>query len=397
LWVDRCFTIAGAGTVVTGTLAGGTVSVGDRLDVAGDDKTVVVRGIQSRGEEHESVTATARVALNLRGVDRADLGRGAALVTSGRWLLVHRLDVYVANSDIARDVVVHIGSAAVPATTRHLGENALRLRLSRRVPLHYGDRLLLREPSSRAIVGVTVADLAPAPLRRRGDAAVVASALRVPARATDEVRRRGVVDVGWLTASGLAEEPDALRIADRWVDATRWELWRTGLHDLADQERGANGLPVEVVRDRLALPDSRLLAHLVGTEPAFEITNGHVRKRNPEVDLSGLDDLLRRLAGDPFAAPDGEEIRRLDRGALVRGVRAGCLLQLGPGMYVAADAPDLAITRLGGLPQPFTVSAATRALGSTRRVVVPLLEHLDAARKTQRLPDGTRLLVGTGG
>jgi selenocysteine-specific elongation factor len=78
-------------------------------------------------------------------------------------------------------------------------------------------------------------------------------------------------------------------------------------------------------------------------------------------------------------------------------VQAGRLLEIGRGIYVAAGAPERALARLSALDQPFTVSAATRALASSRRVVVPLLEHLDAARKTRRLADGTRFLVGGAG
>ena len=78
LWIDRAFTIRGAGTVVTGTLAAGTVAAGDRLVLG--DREVVVRGVQSLGEPVERASATARVALNLRGVARrgAVPGRRAA-------------------------------------------------------------------------------------------------------------------------------------------------------------------------------------------------------------------------------------------------------------------------------------------------------------------------------
>jgi selenocysteine-specific elongation factor len=65
-------------------------------------------------------------------------------------------------------------------------------------------------------------------------------------------------------------------------------------------------------------------------------------------------------------------------------------------LYVAADAPARAVAILSELPQPFTVSAARQALGSTRRVVVPLLEHLDATRQTRRDGDGNRVVTGTG-
>ena len=68
LWVDRSFTIRGAGTVVTGTLAAGTIRVGDALVLR--DRRVTVRGLQSCGEQVEAVTGPARVAVNLRGRGR---------------------------------------------------------------------------------------------------------------------------------------------------------------------------------------------------------------------------------------------------------------------------------------------------------------------------------------
>ena len=378
LWVDRSFTIAGAGTVVTGTLAAGTVTVGDRLEVAGTDATVVVRGMQSREEDYASITATSRVALNLRGVDRHDVPRGSALVSPGSWLMTTEVDV-ILDGEIARHVVTHLGSAAVPTRVRRLGDGAARLRLDHAVPLHYGDRLLLREPSSRAVVGATVAGLAP-----------VAGTLHVPVDATDEVRRRGAVEADWLRAAGFAERPDALRVGDWWVDAVRWEQWRSTLEELASRSDEAS---IGVIRDALELPDPRLLNQLVATMPGLRIAGGLVTRTDATVDLAEIAELLDRLSDEPLAAPDGDEVRRLDRGALSRGVRAGRLLQIAPGVFVAPEAPRRAVERLGQLAQPFTVSAATQALASSRRVVVPLLEHLDAARKTRRLPDGTRVLV----
>ena len=83
LWVDRAFTIRGAGTVVTGTLGAGTLRVGDALQLG--ERTVRVRGLQSLGRDETAVGAVARVAVNLRGVEVADLGRGDALLTPGAW------------------------------------------------------------------------------------------------------------------------------------------------------------------------------------------------------------------------------------------------------------------------------------------------------------------------
>ena len=116
-----------------------------------------------------------------------------------------------------------------------------------------------------------------------------------------------------------------------------------------------------------------------------------------DIDLAVLAELFERLAYDPFDAPNQDELRELDRAALAHAARTGSLLHLGAGIYVASTAPGTAIERLSKLDPPFSVSDARQALNSTRRVVVPLLEHLDAARVTRRLADGTRFLVAPGG
>ncbi|ETB06441.1 translation elongation factor, partial [Mycobacterium avium subsp. silvaticum ATCC 49884] len=121
LWVDRSFTVRGAGTVVTGTLAAGTVRVGDELEHAG--RRVTVRGLQSLGRNEIRVGAVARVALNLRGVDRRDIGRGDTVRTPGAWRDTAEIDVALRGPGTAEDtlhsqLVLHVGSAAVPVRVR---------------------------------------------------------------------------------------------------------------------------------------------------------------------------------------------------------------------------------------------------------------------------------------
>ncbi|NAZ77359.1 selenocysteine-specific translation elongation factor, partial [Kineococcus sp. T13] len=126
LWVDRSFTVKGAGTVVTGTLGAGTVAVGDELELRGT--RVRVRSVQSLETEVERAGAVARVALNLRGVDRHDVRRGDALLTPGTHVHTDVVDVRlpVGEEDWqgAGQLVVHVGSAAVPARVRPLGIDA---------------------------------------------------------------------------------------------------------------------------------------------------------------------------------------------------------------------------------------------------------------------------------
>ena len=98
------------------------------------------------------------------------------------------------------------------------------------------------------------------------------------------------------------------------------------------------------------------------------------------------------LTAVPYAAPDAHRLAELGLGRreLAATVRAGALLRVADGVYLLPGADDRAVELLAGLPQPFTLSEARRALGSTRRVAVPLLELLDGRGLTERLPDDRR-------
>lgn len=399
LWVDRVFTIRGAGTVVTATLPAGRVAVGDTLALQPSGRQVVVRGLQSLGHDRRHVEAVARVALNLRGVDRADIRRGMALVTPGDWSVAATADAVGDVSMLPAEVTVHVGAAAVPARLRKLGERSVRVALAEPLPLHLGDRLLLRDPSSRRLAPVELVDLHPKPVRRRGDGARIGAeleALALPVTADMEVARRGSCRTDDLWRSGITDEPqDAMRVGAWRVATQTWDEWSRRLQDIAAGDDMRHGIAVSVLRQRIGLPDDVLAAELVRQTPDLLMNDGRVRTATTaEVDPR-LTPLLERLERDPLAAPDATELASLgmNRAELAEAVRRGRLVRLADGIYVAPAAADHAVSLLADLPAPFSVSDARQALGGTRRVVVPLLEHLDAARRTRRLPDGTRLLV----
>ncbi|MET8374026.1 selenocysteine-specific translation elongation factor, partial [Micromonospora profundi] len=181
LWVDRSFTVRGSGTVVTGTLGAGRLRVGDELELAGTQETVRVRGLHSLGEARPDVAAVARVAVNLRGTSRDRIGRGDALLTSGRFHRTDLVDVRLTGdpaAELPAALTLHVGSAAVPVRVRPLGADTVRLRLARPLPLLVGDRALLRDPGRHHVAGgVRVLDVAPPPLARRGAAAARAQVL----------------------------------------------------------------------------------------------------------------------------------------------------------------------------------------------------------------------------
>ncbi|BCJ48976.1 selenocysteine-specific translation elongation factor [Actinoplanes sp. NBRC 14428] len=400
LWIDRAFTIKGAGTVVTGTLGGGELRTGDELELTGADRTVRVRGLQSLGEPAGSVRGTARVAVNLRGVGTDEVGRGAALLTPGRFLFTGLVDVRVHGDpagELPATLTLHAGSAAVPVRVRPLGADTARLRLARPLPLRVGDRALLRDPGRHHVAGgVTVLDVVPPGLNRRGAAA---------ARAATLAGMDGVPDLaGELRRRKLARRDDLLRMGvpatgDTWLaDPEHWAGLRVRLAAevaaYAAERPLEPGAPVEALRHRLALPDRSLVEALVA--PPLVLRAGRVSAGGTGVPAelaAAVDEAFAELAG-PFAAPEAYRLAELGLGVrqVAAAVRAGLLVQLAGTVVLRPDAVARAGEVLAGLPQPFTLSEARQALGTTRRVAVPLLELLDRTGVTRRLPDDRRSL-----
>lgn len=424
IWVDRAFSITGSGTVVTGTLPAGTVSRGDELLITPALRPVRVRGLQSLGETTAMLTGVSRAALNLRGIDRADVARGMALVQPGRWRLARNIDVRFsrpADNGLPMMITVHVGSARTPARVRMLGSTAARLTMRDPLPLHVADRVLLRDPGAardqagpggdlelwHGVFGAVVLDVEPPPLTRRGAAAAAAAELESwPDRPTaaDLLRRRGLALAGDLAAMGLTEQPDP--VAAGWLaDPAHWTNLAKRLTVVvakhAERDPLAPGLPVEAAREALGLPDRRLVQALASatgsvTTAAGLLTAGTRPDGLPPALADAVAALIADLSARPFDAPDAARLSELglDKRNLAAAARQGALLRLGDQIVLAPGAGERAAQILAGLDQPFTAAAARVALGSTRRTVIPLLEHLDRLRITQRLPDDRRIIRG---
>jgi selenocysteine-specific elongation factor len=406
LWVDRSFTIKGSGTVVTGTLGAGSVDTGAPLELAATGRLVHVRALQSLGAPVSRATAVARVAVNLRGVERADIRRGDALVTPDRYQLTGLVDVRLSGdpvSELPPALTLHAGSAAVTAHVRPLGTDTARLRLAQPLPLRVGDRALLRDPGRHHVAGgVTVLDVVPPPLRRRGAAAARARELSTMDGRPDEtgeLRRRGLARRTDLERMGVPVT--TAPVAGDWhADPAHWAALRQRLGEEVARYAAAHplepGAPVEALRRLLDLPDRALVGALVN--PPLVMREGRVGTGTP----AGLPAAIARaveqvradLAGQPFRAPEAGRLAELGLGGreIAAAVRAGALLRVAEGVVLLPDAVDAAARVLAELPQPFTLSTARQALGTTRRVAVPLLELLDRRGATRRLPDDRRLV-----
>jgi selenocysteine-specific elongation factor len=417
LWVDRSFSIRGSGTVVTGTLAAGTLRTGDELTLlaGGADRGAVrVRGLQSLGTAASQVAAVARVAVNLRGLEKEDVARGDVLAAPGSVLLTTAVDVRLDLPDDAVGVppqgVLHLGSAAVGARVRLLEMSEgpagyARLRLDRALPLVARDVALLRDPGAHRIVArVTVLDTRPPELTRRGAARVRAAALAelaVAARPDGAalLRERGAVRGAELVATGASAPPGAL-VAGEWlIDPDAAARWQVALAALVAAQRPAGGVepgvPVAQARAALGLPDEVVVPALA--VPPLRVRAGRVVDTRSAPDLpppvaAAVEALRADLDGDPFAAPAADRLAALGLGRreLAAAERAGAVLRVADGVVLLAGAAEQAAGVLADLPQPFTTSEARQALRTSRRVVIPLLELLDRRGLTRRHPDDRR-------
>jgi selenocysteine-specific elongation factor len=399
LWVDRSFTVRGAGTVVTGTLPAGTVRVGDTLVVGA--REVTVRGIESLGVARDEVPAVARVAVNLRGAAAHDVRRGAALLAAdGHWTITEQLDVRTTAELRAApaQLTLHVGSTAVPVRQRPLDGRVVRLTLRRPLPLAAGDVGLLRDPGRHAVVaGVTVLDPRPRALTRRGAAAERGRQLAA-LDAGAELARRRVMPLAEMLRLGLV--PPVEPVHGWLVDPAHLQGLRDRLPAVVEDHLGAHplddGPPIETVARALGLPD-RALVEVVVRAPCAVRAGRVVDQRSglPTYVQDGLDRLAADLRDAPFAAPDAVRLRELGLGEaeLAAAERAGRVVRIAPGVVLLPDAPERAAAALAGLPQPFAVSQARTALGSSRRVTVPLLELLDRDGRTRRDAEDRRVVV----
>jgi len=428
LWLDRVFAIKGSGTVVTGTLQAGTVRTGDELILTPAMRPLRIRGVQSLGAAAGQVSGVARVALNLRGVSTRELSRGMALVQPGTWTLTSLIDVRLGPPPqpaaqeqpmrLSPELALHIGAARTVARVRMLGSTTARLSLAQALPLHVGDRVLLRDPGAAAdrvsgqpIYGATVLDVMPPRLRGSGAAAAAQRELASwpePPATRDLLRRHRLLRTSAASAMGLRDLPppvsgDWLADPEHWQRLRRLLVRAVAAHAASDPL--AAGLPVDAARAELGLPDRGLVEALAAGPPgdgaaeALELAGGYLRRgggrgTQPAQVPEAVRAILADLADAPFRAPDAARLQELglDNRAAAAAERAGLLLRLPGNVVLAAGATDQAAQILARLPQPFTAAEARQALETTRRVAIPLLEHLDRAGVTRRLPDDRRVM-----
>jgi selenocysteine-specific elongation factor len=386
LWVDRSFAARGSGTVVTGTLTGGSLAVGQELAVEPGGVIARVRALQSHTRPLTEAGPGRRLAVNLVGVAHGRVHRGQALVRPGQWHLSNVVDasLTVLNSldhEVGRRgaYAVYLGSGEHFIRLRVLGAAgqtiapgdtaAVRLWLPVALPLLPGDRYVLRELGrSETLGGGEILDLDP--VRPATRAAPTRSVERV-------IAEREWIDADELERlTGIATRPTIGRwvvdpgALDRQVADLRAEIG----------ESGRTGLDVATLSDR----QRTVLAGL--SDVVVEAGRARARSLPADDDLAEHPFVL-ALEAAPFAPPEPSPGHRGDLRELARkGLIIDC-----EGVWFAASAVEDATRIVAELltrhPEGVSVAVVRDALASSRKHTLPLLGHLDATGVTRRRGD----------
>jgi len=447
--IDRVFTMKGFGTIVTGTMLGGTVALGDELAVLPGGLAARVRGIEVHGTAVDHASAGHRAALNLGGVAVDDLARGDLLTHPGRVAASHILDVelrHLATAPAAlagrTKVLVHHATAQVLATLALIdrdrlapGETCLaQLRISATTPLGAlpGDHFIVRGFVATATHGSTIGGgrivrvLAPKARKGAHHAAAVATlaGARQDQRVALDVKAAAFAGLGIADlVRRLGAPADALAPALAVLVASG-ELLVTGSADHAHYVHAAAVADIEarisaaVTRSPDGAARELLRTQLPAALPARAydaIVAGLVRK----VVIITDGERLRRASGPPTAAPSAAEATLAEqfrtwglepprpkdlpttlglsevatRSLLERLLAAKRLVKIKPELYVHADVIAGLRTRLlAFLEAHKTIDAQQwkELTGASRKFTIPLAEYFDAEKLTLRIGDVRR-------
>ena len=455
LAVDRCFSLTGIGTVVTGTVHDGSVRVGDRLLISPSGREARVRGIHAQNQPAERGGAGQRCALNLTGPDlrRHDIHRGDWVLDPTLHFPTARLDVALRVSPVEEQslrhwtpVHCHLGAADITGRVAVLEGDDIapgatgmaQLVLDQPVATLHGDRIILRDQSARRTLGGgRVLDVVPpARGRRKPQRLALLRALANPdplaaVRQALAVAEHGI-DLGALarqwnlepdTEAALGALPEAVAVAGGnglvLFPPSRWRALRESVVAVLAAEH-------ERVPERLG-PDRERLRRIAApnlTRPAFAalldelFAQGQIVRTGPwvhlpehRIQLAPADDQLWRnaieplLGAQPFNPPRVRDVaRQLDleeqqtRRLLKQLAAMGEVFQVAHDHFFTGDAvAELSAIALELVEREGEARAASLRdrIGGGRKVAIHILEFFDRLGYSHRVGDGHRIFRDT--
>jgi selenocysteine-specific elongation factor len=447
--VDRVFTMRGSGTVVTGTLSGGTLRAEGEAELLPGRRRVRIRALQGHGAPLASATPARRLAVNLAGVATGQVARGDVLVLAGQWAATRTADCRLrclqgaAGPLRARGAyLLYAGAAETAVRLQPIdahevppGQDALvRLHLERPLVLDPFEPVVLRDSGrDETVGGGRVLD--PFPLgpvhgtagrvRRIEELEAREAAAASPAGLLERVlAERGVVPLAELPV--LAAGPAALAaplaaatgsgraVRSRtlaWTAAAFQEAQAAVLEAVARHHRAeplAAGLPAQAARTAALTHGARPPAAAGAEVLEALLADGSLAADGPAVRLPGhgvrLDPAQQAVHDRVAGVLEAGGVEVLTEAALAELgadrrmtavlVRLDLLVAIAPGLYLGRSTLERAVQELRRAfanGRPFAATEAKEALGTTRKTAIPLLEHLDRSGVTVRQGDLRRL------
>jgi selenocysteine-specific elongation factor len=406
LWIDRAFSVAGSGTVVTGTLTEGPLEVGDRVELLPARRQGRVRGLQSHETPIEHALPGRRLAVNLAGVERSEAVRGTMLGLPGQWRLTSRFTAslrparYVDELGTRGAFQIHLGSGAHSVAIKRIDSEHALIEAAGPLPIRTGDRFILREAGRRQVVaGGVVLDPAPGrPAHAMSSAPLIDPRAGRDIVATTLLRIRGVDDLDRLAAhSGGGQPEDAVTVGRVAVTRERFDELRLEAERLVNEHHESHplrpGMPLATLAARLGV-SADLAGLLVEESRTLERAGPDVTSTEyrPTLDAGSEADWGRAEAAleKGLAVPAADELG-LDRELLHRMTREGRLVRISDDLVFLPEQIDEIRGHLSAMPSPFTVAQFRDRSGLSRKYAVPILEWADREGLTIRRGDERHL------
>jgi selenocysteine-specific elongation factor len=445
--IDRAFTMSGFGTVVTGTLADGSLYIGQDIEISPTGLAGRVRGMQTHKTAIDHAGPGRRLAVNISGIAVKDIRRGDVLCAPGTYQPTRLMDVRIRVLENASKPIKHnqtaklfLGAAQREVRIRTLGaesvqageEGWLQFVLEEAIVAERGDRFILRRPSpGETLGGGQVIEAHPARRHRRHDQSVIErleaawhgapSDLLVqaldqlgPVELVQAANRAGLSLQQAEAAQeecekqGLIWSMDPLAMAGGglWMSAGWWSGFCQRMQDMLAAHHRQNplqlGMPRQEAIARLGI-DPRLFSALLDrliAENRVVFQSGRLAKPGFDVSLSAkqqqqVDQILARFQRDHAAPPSVKEVLASLGEPLYRYLLdSGHLRQLNADVVLDRDSYEkmvAIVTRQLKDAGEVGIAEIRDRLGTSRKYALALMEHLDAIGVTRRFGDVRRL------
>ena len=436
LAADRCFTVAGFGTVVTGTLIDGTLSIGQEVELALSGERGRIRGLQSHKKKLEQADPGRRLAVNLSGISREDIQRGEVVTTSGWLRPTRRLD---ARLNLIRDapkplrhnegVTFHLFTGESPARVRLLDQDEIapgeggwaQIHLEHPIPAVKGDLFVLRSADA-TLGGGEIVDPHPSRRHRRFIDRVIQRLAAMEEGTGEEALlnavEQGPCDVKVLsqranlsleealsTTTELVRKGAVVLLGDAGVQAealvyssAAWDSVRKSSSDALRsyhvQYPLRRGIPREELRSRLGLSQQVFPSALerLARDAVLEEENARLRLPQHQVTLAPaqekkIADYIKALGSEPYSPPTDLV---LDPELLSMLVDEGKVVKVNETVVFPSQVYKEMVDRIVAYTSEhgkITVSEGRDLFDTSRKYILPLLEYLDQQHITRRAGD----------